>query len=402
MPSKNSVNTGMHLGDYSKKVEIMKDCNKLINNNMRNFSEKLAKQNEKFDAEISKISRTSMRQSPIKQKIYKETGFDSFVKERDIEKSTITNVSYYDRFASNDKLSKSFLDPKKLSHSPLNNAKLNNTTDKINVTENKPSGSKNKLRSQWNIFLTNKDAEFSGEKPSDLKTAYTKVNKSLDNFSELNNFIKSKKENRSKYENLDKDITTSKHYHRMNNKYPTSSKVGLDKKEVSREKSKKDFSFGSQTNNNNLEEKPSNSILSKFNEGFSKLQTQTKNSLYIDRYLRSSVKIRDMTSNIRSNFTKTTDMHHKKLSVDQKNLRQEPQKPQTKNHNFTDLFQRFDSKLNPNKSTQKETYKNDHQVSKSPSTYNDIRTQTYQLTKNSFGMKGAVSKLKRDNQNFFC
>ena len=95
-------------------------------------------------------------------------------------------------------------------------------------------------------------------------------------------------------------------------------------------------------------------------------------------------------------------MHHKKLSVDQKNLRQEPQKPQTKNHNFTDLFKRFDKKLNPNNSTQKETYKNDHQVSKSPSTYNDMRTQTYELTKNSFGMKGAVSKLKRDNQNFFC
>ena len=89
MPSKSQVNTRMHLGDYSKKVEIMKDCNKLVNNNMRNFSEKLAKQNEKFDAEISKISRTSMRKSPIKQKIYKETGFDSFVKERDIEVSLL-------------------------------------------------------------------------------------------------------------------------------------------------------------------------------------------------------------------------------------------------------------------------------------------------------------------------
>ena len=278
----------------------------------------------------------------------------------------------------------------------------------MSLTENKPSRSQNKLKSQWNVFLTNKDAEFSGEKPSDSKTAYTRVNKSLDNFSELNNFIKSKKENGSKYENLDKAVNPSKHYHsRMNNKYSISSQAGLDKKEVSREKSKKDFSFGSQTNNNNIEEKPSNNIASKFNEGFSKLQTQTKNSLYIDRYLRSSVKIRDMTSNIRSNFTKTTDMHHKKLSIDQKNLRQEPQKPprqepQTNNHNFTDLFKRFDKKLNPNNSTQKETLKNDHQNSKSANTCNDMRTQTYQLTKNSLGMKGAVSKLKRDNQNFFC
>lgn len=93
MPSKSPINTRIQLGDYSKKVEIIKGCTQNGNEKTRNFSEKLAKHNEKFDAEISKISRTSIRQSPMKQKIYKETGFDSFVKEKDLEKSSIINVS---------------------------------------------------------------------------------------------------------------------------------------------------------------------------------------------------------------------------------------------------------------------------------------------------------------------
>ena len=87
VPSKSPINTRMKLGDYSRKVEIIKDCNKDADVKTKSFYQKLSKQNEKFDAEISKISRTSIRQSPIKQKIYRETGFDSFAKEKDLEVS---------------------------------------------------------------------------------------------------------------------------------------------------------------------------------------------------------------------------------------------------------------------------------------------------------------------------
>lgn len=72
----------------------------------------------------------------------------------------------------------------------------------------------------------------------------------------------------------------------------------------------------------------------------------------------SSVKIRDMTSNIRLPQGSSNDFYNKKFSVEEKKSRNEPQLNEVKNHNYTNLFKRFDSKVNPNKSPKNETRRN--------------------------------------------
>lgn len=81
--STNNSKSGF-LGDYSKRIEGLKENRKFTSEKSRSLVDNLAKQNKKFDSELSKFSRTSLRNSPIKQKIYRETGFDSFVNEKEL------------------------------------------------------------------------------------------------------------------------------------------------------------------------------------------------------------------------------------------------------------------------------------------------------------------------------